>query len=1296
MLARNRAVTGVIDMTTIVSNKMASKVAGSSHETDKINMLGLNEREKSRFGKVLQNMDMDNIPNFASSIRQHGHRSVVTKSTQALSEACLVKCRLLLPPVSGSYNIVFPIEFEDGVKWMLKIHANGDHFDPVAATALESEVRTMQMIRKETIIPVPTIYAFDTSSQNALLSPFILMERLDGRPLYHLWFDSQVPKARLGHFRVKVLQNLARAMAQLNKFTLNTGGSLVFDSDGTPVGVGSAKVMDVVALFNKAKAPRSHQQESQKGGHTEHNDSRVEAEMSKTTMASAFSQVAASKGEDEDIICERGPFCCPKAYFLSNLDRSDPAFRADAYERGTDISLRLFIEWAFVDIQNHDRRFVLAHPDLDIQNILIAEDGTLTGVIDWDGVAAVPREVGCTQYPLWLMRDWAPLWYEFDTQRGVTREDAGYEESSPAELASYRALYVKLLEVEIEKMTGGPNKTTNLGTLPKQEAEITRRSLIMRSLDLSAADPWAALTTVNLIIDQIKKVTASEWEVDQSDMNCISPCLSVSDADDAVDTETGKEDTESKYPKSTREDINLDHRTDQVHQKTGCLESLLPEVAMNAEHSSFGIAEQHQVSSLSCDACQTDFEKVNKQTSSKSDAGDGSTSSALLGWTRRLVRYGCNTVARSLSEIARMVSDLETTVDEAPELSTEAEIRRANISARGRSLRAVGSDPLQPRDMPEPPEDFRTKKSNSRSSNKDTVDSEQLKDDKLITSASTLKGAPSSRFGGESKQIKKGPSIPPTVEARDIPLRKAELLQAARVQKIAERKALYRADKAKIEEELKVWERIALAVWGRGVSLEQLQLNEGEIARWVADRFNADKEQGSNPDRSPHRPAADGAVSAVTDDSDRSAAVLRPLEDHAVWSEEEPEKFLPEEDILQATKVKCDESLRTSEVIVSGSGETIDPESNIAHPSMEGSISNNRNRSGSNDSTFDIFQDNDDESDFPITTSHKMPGAWLSWSSGEDEVPGRFLSEQKNDIFKEETAKNIIEVVEVRSHSRPPSTPGHYILPAKDKTFRGLKGLCKSGFSHMTQMFFNRNRAQDKWSSSIKSSVPSVSDEDEGGSEKGDARSSATSLSDSQAGNAEVEKISENKFSPLEADLVTAHKGSQEGGVGDEILENSDKLDREEGRMKEATELTDRFNHAPLTETSLEEDKPIQTCAARKVHDPSDRDCAESDNSNELTNSDSLSVASDKAQVNDTLNPENNESKNDTRTEDSHEDRTSQGKGNKATSDSGASEFKDYGGFDRYLVCNLLGMGQLDELRLLRLKEGFLKLLEEY
>ena len=553
---------------------------------------------------------------------------------------------------------------------MLKIPANGDRFDSVLAAALVSEARTMQMLTRETSVPVPTVYAFDASSENALLTPFILMEKLGGEPLYRSWFDNEMPKACLEHFRIKVLQSLAGAMVQLNKFILDTGGSLTFRSDGTPVGLAGAKAVDGVATFNKARASQIHHQDFDQGGNNRPDQIPIIAPNSNTPEASRRSQPCAEKNDEDDDIWERGPFAHPKAYFMSYLDRPDPASRADAYERGTDMCLRLFIEWAFADSPN-DGRFVLTHPDLDVQNILVAEDGTLTGLIDWDGVAIVPREVGCAQYPLWLMRDWVPLQYRYDMQNGETFADAGYVESSPAELSSYRAIYSQLMEMEIGRITGGSNKTTTFGTLPKHEAGLTRRSLVMRNLDLSTGDPWAALGTVNHIIDQIEELTAPEWEDTDSDTDSYSSCSSTSDSDSSVDSDTDKEhkeidpDTSEQGLSSRRTDLSP-YQEDQDFGRTECTES----GAVKVVHTSWGVAEQNKGLRTPSKECQIDVEE---QRSNAPDLHDeSSTRSVPLAWTRRLLRCGCNTAERFLRRVARLGYALGDAADNVAEVLVES------------------------------------------------------------------------------------------------------------------------------------------------------------------------------------------------------------------------------------------------------------------------------------------------------------------------------------------------------------------------------------------------------------------------------------------------------------------------------------------------------------------------------------------------------------------------------------------------------------------------------------------------
>lgn len=76
--------------------------------------------------------------------------------------------------------------------------------------------------------------------------------------------------------------------------------------------------------------------------------------------------------------------------------------------------------------------FVLSIPDFDSQNIMVDDEGNLTGIIDWDLVQTLPRCVGYSRYPGWITRDWDPLMYGWPK--------AG-SENSPEELERYRMHY---------------------------------------------------------------------------------------------------------------------------------------------------------------------------------------------------------------------------------------------------------------------------------------------------------------------------------------------------------------------------------------------------------------------------------------------------------------------------------------------------------------------------------------------------------------------------------------------------------------------------------------------------------------------------------------------------------------------------------------------------------------------------------------------------------------------------------------------------------------------------------------
>lgn len=422
------------------------------------------------FAPVLASINLDSLPGYASRVR----RRYQYRNRQECSAATIV-CEVLSPPLCGSFNILFPLEFTDGVRWIVKIPATGyrERYDEISARALKSEALTMRYLKRETTIPIPEVYSFDASIDNEINCPYILMEFIHGSPLCDTWFKPNSSMVSTEQFRANVLKDVAAAMVQLNKFTYNKSGSLVFDDDGNVTGLGPAKVFDGPAY------------------------------------------VESFNGDcDPAFFYESGPFDDPRMCFFSAMERhAEPGISQPnpKLSYGTLALLRLFISWVPFEQSAKDSGFVLKHPDLNSQNIFVSEEGHLRGIIDWDGVAAMPHYIGCEEYPLWLTCDWDPWQYVYPD----LDPDPDHPQHSPEEFAHYRSMYAEfmdlyLAEEESKSRSQGQQGTTSANACIKTPYRFTRRSLLVQSLALASIEPHKTLEIVGKVFEIIEKTTTSE------------------------------------------------------------------------------------------------------------------------------------------------------------------------------------------------------------------------------------------------------------------------------------------------------------------------------------------------------------------------------------------------------------------------------------------------------------------------------------------------------------------------------------------------------------------------------------------------------------------------------------------------------------------------------------------------------------------------------------------------------------------------------------------------------------------
>lgn len=1327
---------------------MAVTISGSSDQAAahpgqreaQIKSLGLDEMQMDRFGSVLRELNFGAIPTHASNVRQFGHRHSSIISSETFRDSGSVPCKVVDLPLCGSYHIVFALEFDDGIKWMLKISANGHRFDSdsVASAALTSEARTMQLIKAETAIPVPAVYAFEVSSQNILNVPFILMERIDGQPLYRRWFDDETPKASLEHFRIKALQSLAEAMAQLNKFTLTRGGALQFDASGKPIGLRGAKVVDAIAMWNRGAASENQSQagEDNADNHNQNNgleegyrnDARIDAEDQKANQDKNEKSGQDNTNDDvgdEDIICEKGPFECPKSAFLFDLDRPNAYSESHVYVKGCYKALRMFIDLAISNHNDNRRRFVLTHPDLDVQNVLVAEDGTLRGLIDWDGVASVPREIGCAQYPLWLMRDWVPFYYLYDIQERGPEEDAGYEESSPAELASYRALYAHFMEKEIERQTGGPEQVTAFGTLPKQEALLTRRSLVLRDLDLAASSPFLLTNILCHILKEIVSVIEPEWKYLDQYMGPDSWSSDEESVDNdrisnsGLNRDIDKEEPERKYdevgdgvshsmvaatlPKQGKEEAAISGR-------------LLPQDLEKVTDSS---SRQRQLDSgcrTSSKACQMETQDIeSERTSEMCIKPDGSSKPARLGWGRKLLCLGCNAAEKRLRRIAKFGHVLEDAVGDVAEAFADAKVQHCQNTRRpneGGSLHrhsqpsGVGTsaapETKRPEDIP---------------STQGTVDLDHSQGSSSLFVTKELANSQSSQntmILSQTNETKGIASISPKIEMQGILARKAKLIEAER----AKKKADHRANKAAIKEELKIWENIAIAVRVRGVSLEQLQMNQGKIARWVADNFQPEEEEGDDPvPESSLSRAVEGGEECkpeeVREKIQSKEEVHRIAQPERNMHQAEPKvsaSRLPE---TKPHKLKSRKALSGREAVTATSVRASlvrGKEDKLGSPIARSSTPESQAKSCLNPNAPTSKQKGVRKAKNKIVTAKEdRVSPKLNHPGSPSSTPAQIVHIASDPVSvnrQKESPKRDISATRpvlqrkiidqdnkaIRATTTLRLTPTSQFQSKAERNLHRVSGTLKallfSGASCLRKTFSNRSRPEEEKESVIRhSSVHGSDDADGERSDSGEScKSSNTSVNNGEVELNKIAKAKEDEDDVSGASIVSASgiRGDQKGNYGTDedcgtnkmTKTSSQKYSTLAGKMGKTDCWTRlgvrRISRDPCSGKSVDMSQTKNSTTARHATRARDEKGAVDMNSRACCKNGFHAKSEDNADI--------------TEEDDRHSDAPVEEE----------RPFEDDGKFRSQNLINLLGMDMLDELRLLRMQEGFLKLLERY
>ncbi|KAH7359137.1 hypothetical protein B0T11DRAFT_330845 [Plectosphaerella cucumerina] len=164
---------------------------------------------------------------------------------------------------SGGYHKVFQVRRRDDCQSQPQVGVDGSetlacpsYVFRVALPACPfyktaSEVATMSYVRQHTSVPVPRVYAYDASSDNALGHEWILMEMIEGASTFRaVEYDASIEQ------KLKMARQVADWTHQLSQLCFNSIGSLYFEDD-LPVQRQNSTSNDGVTFLATAKIPRS-------------------------------------------------------------------------------------------------------------------------------------------------------------------------------------------------------------------------------------------------------------------------------------------------------------------------------------------------------------------------------------------------------------------------------------------------------------------------------------------------------------------------------------------------------------------------------------------------------------------------------------------------------------------------------------------------------------------------------------------------------------------------------------------------------------------------------------------------------------------------------------------------------------------------------------------------------------------------------------------------------------------------------------------------------------------------------
>ncbi|KAM0354878.1 hypothetical protein ACHAPU_000714 [Fusarium lateritium] len=256
---------------------------------------------------------------------------------------------------AGAFNRIYTVKVSEDTSYVMRISLS---VDPRHKTA--GEVATLNWLGRQSIIPVPKVIAFDNTSNNKIGFDWILMEKISGSTAYSRWRKTSMEDKK----------NMVEKLAGYHAHLMNTSN---FRTIGT------------LKVTNSQPVP------------------------------GRISSIMFFLGSHFDYDIPRGPFSSSHDWLhsyisiifqdqIENINEAEDEEDTKYAQFNDRVARKLLalLPKIFPPIQNPPERTVLWHQDLQLSNIMVDEKNSITGIIDWECVSALPYWV-TTELPKFLM-----------------------------------------------------------------------------------------------------------------------------------------------------------------------------------------------------------------------------------------------------------------------------------------------------------------------------------------------------------------------------------------------------------------------------------------------------------------------------------------------------------------------------------------------------------------------------------------------------------------------------------------------------------------------------------------------------------------------------------------------------------------------------------------------------------------------------------------------------------------------------------------------------------------------------